>query len=181
MLRPRGRASWQPSGLGRRPSGLGRRPGTAALAACALAAMMGVCGCAAAKAAGQTAPIQATNPYVPLPVSPGTTYAYLAIRNYTNSPDRLMSARTSVGGRVAFREPAGGSGQMRTVPSLTIPANSVLRLVPDGPHLLITGAGRMQNGKAITLTLVFSHGGSLSVSAVVTNPQDTQGSNYSMN
>jgi copper(I)-binding protein len=70
---------------------------------------------------------------------------------------------------------------MRTVASISIPADSVLRLVPDGPHLLITGAGPMKNGKAITLTLVFSHGGPLNVTAVVTNPQDTQGSNYSMN
>jgi copper(I)-binding protein len=167
MLRSGGRAS--------------RRPRAAALAACALAATLGVSGCAVANAADQTAPIQASTAYVPLPVTPGTTYAYLAIRNYTSSPDRLVSARTSVGGRIAFREPAGHSGQMRSVPTITIPADTLVRFVPDGPHLLITGAGPMQNGKAITLTLVFSRGGSVSVSAVVTNPQDTQGSNYSMN
>jgi copper(I)-binding protein len=157
-----------------RPRGASRRA-----TALALAATLGVSGCAVASAASQT-PIQASTAYVALPVTPGTTYAYLAIRNYTNSPDRLVSARTSVGGKIAFREPGGGD-LMRTVPSITIPANSVLRLVPDGPHLLITGAGPMQNGKAITLTLVFSHGSPVSVSAVVTNPQDTQGSNYSMN
>jgi copper(I)-binding protein len=130
--------------------------------------------------AGQ-APVQATTAYVPLPVSPGITAAYLAIRNYTHSADRLVSARTSVGGRVTFRAPDAGGSRMHTVASITIPAESVVRLVPDGPHLLITGAGPMKNGKAITLTLVFSHGGPVSVSAVVTNPQDTQGSNYSMN
>jgi periplasmic copper chaperone A len=158
-----------------------RRP-AAVLAGCALAACaLAVSGCATEASAGQ-APIQATTAYVPLPISPGTTAAYLAIRNYTHSPDRLISARTSVGGRVSFRAPDGGSsGQMHTVGSIAIPPESVLRLVPDGPHLLITGAGPMQNGKAITLTLVFSHGGALSVTAVVTNPQDTQGSNYSMN
>jgi copper(I)-binding protein len=151
------------------------------LAACSLAATVGISGCATVASAGQ-APIQATSAYVPLPITPGTTAAYLAIRNYTRSADRLISARTSVGGRVAFRAPAdGSSGQMRTVTSITIPADSVLRLVPDGPHLLITGAGPMKNGKAITLTLVFSHGGTVQVTAVVTNPQDTQGSNYSMN
>ena len=152
-----------------------------ALAAGALAATLGTSGCATVAAAGQT-PIQATTAYVPLPITPGTTTAYLAIRNYTHSPDRLVSVRTSVGGHVTFRAPASGSGgQMRTVASITIPAESVLRLVPDGPHLLITGAGPMKNGKAITLTLGFSHGGAVSVTAVVTNPQDTQGSNYSMN
>jgi periplasmic copper chaperone A len=158
-----------------------RRPRAAALAACALAATLGLGGCTFAQAASQTTPIQATTAYVPLPVTPGTTYAYLAVRNYTSSADRLVSARTSVGGRVSFRAPAGHSGLMRTVPSIVIPANSVLRLVPDGPHLMITGAGPMHNGKAITLTLVFSRGGPVPVTAVVTNPQDTQGSNYSMN
>lgn len=167
MLRSRGQAS--------------RRPRAAGLVACALAATLGVSGCAAANAADKSAPIQASTGYVPVPVAQGTTYAYLAIRNYTSSADRLVSARTSAGGRVTFRAPAGGSGQMRTVPTITIPADSVLRLVPDGPHLLITGAGPMQNGKTITLTLVFGHGGTVSVSALVTNPQDTQGSNYSMN
>jgi hypothetical protein len=160
-----------------RPS---RRP-AAILAGCALAAALGISGCTTVASADQ-APVQATSAYVPLPITPGTTAAYLAIRNYTGSADRLISARTSVGGRVSFRAPAGGSnGQMRTVTSIAIPANSVRRLVPDGPHLLITGAGPMKNGKAITLTLVFSHGGALQVTAVVTNPQDTQGSNYSMN
>lgn len=164
-----------------RPNGRPSRRPAAILAGCALAATLGVSGCTTVASAGQ-APVQATSAYVPLPITPGTTAAYLAIRNYTSSADRLISARTSVGGRVSFRAPAGtASGQMRTVTSIAIPANSVLRLVPDGPHLLITGAGPMKNGKAITLTLVFSHGGTLQVTAVVTNPQDTQGSNYSMN
>jgi periplasmic copper chaperone A len=158
-----------------------RRPKGAALAACALAAALGVSGCTAAAAADQQPSIQATGAYVPVPVSPGTTYAYLAIRNYTSTPDRLISARTSVGGRVALRAPVAGSGQMRTVSAIVVPPNSVLRLVPDGPHLLITGAGPMRNGKTFTLTLVFSRGSRVPVTALVTNPQDTQGSNYSMN
>jgi hypothetical protein len=170
--------------MGRSSGRPARRPAAilagGALAACALAATLGTSGCATMASAGQ-APVQATTAYVPLPISPGTTAAYLAIRNYTHSPDRLISARTSVGGRVAFRTPGARGGRMRTVASISIPADSVLRLVPDGPHLLITGAGPMKNGKAITLTLVFSHGGPLNVTAVVTNPQDTQGSNYSMN
>ena len=167
MLRSRGRTP--------------RRPKGAALAACALAAALGVSGCTAAAAADQQAPIQATGAYVPVPVTPGMTYAYLAIRNYTSQPDRLVSASTSVGGRVALRAPTGSSGLMHTVPTIVIPPNSVVRLVPDGPHLLITGAGPMRNGRTFTLTLVFSRGDRVPVTALITNPQDTQGSNYSMN
>ncbi|MGH3155025.1 MAG: hypothetical protein ACRDNF_00395, partial [Streptosporangiaceae bacterium] len=69
MLRSRRRASLRPS---RRAS---LRPKGAVLAACALAVSLGASGCAAASA-GQAPPIQATNAYVPLPITPGTTYAY---------------------------------------------------------------------------------------------------------
>jgi copper(I)-binding protein len=152
----------------------------AVLAAVALAATLGIAGCATVASAAQAPAIQAATAYVPLPISPGTTAIYLAIRN-NGSPDSLISARTSVGGRVTFRELASGGTLMRTVPAISIPAHSILPLVPDGPHLMITGAGRMQNGKEITLTLRFRHAGIVTVGALVTNPQDTASSNYFMN
>jgi copper(I)-binding protein len=138
---------------------------------------MGTAGCAASAAAANRAPVlQASTGFVPLPVTPGKTFAYLAIRNNGRS-DSLISARTSVGGRVSFVAPAAGTAAMGSVPSIGIPAHSTIRLVPDGPHLLITGAGRMQGGKDITLTLVFAHGGDLTVLALVNNPA-TGNSNY---
>ncbi|HEY2578902.1 MAG TPA: copper chaperone PCu(A)C [Streptosporangiaceae bacterium] len=160
----------------RRPPAL-----TAVLAGCALAAALGTAGCAAKASADQTqtAAIQAATAYVPLPITPGATDVYLAIRN-NGARDSLISARLSTGGRVSFRTPAAG-GAMRTVPAIAIPADTILRLVPDGPHLAVAGAGAMHNGKLITLTLRFRHAGVLSVSALVTNPQDTGGNNAYMN
>jgi copper(I)-binding protein len=160
------------------PRGRPRIP-KAALAACALAAALGTAGCASASAS-QTPAIQAATAYVPVPITPGTTDIYLAIRNNDSSPDSLESATLSVGGRISFREPAH-SGGMHTVPAIGIPARNILRLIPDGPHLVITGAGAMQNGKVITLTLRFRHAGVVRVSALVTNPQDTGGDNAYMN
>lgn len=153
----------------------------AAASACALAAALGTAGCAATASADQarTRAIQAATAYVPLPITPGTTEIYLAIRN-NGARDSLLSARLSVGGRISFQVPGAG-GAMRTVPAIAIPAHDVTRLVPDGPHLVITGAGAMHNGKMITLTLRFRLGGVLSVSALVTNPQDTGGQNAYMN
>ena len=69
---------------------------------------------------------------------------------------------------------------METVPDLGIPADSLLRLSPDGSHLLITGAGPMKGGTQITLTLVFARGGTVSVAAEVTNPE-SGGSSYFLN
>lgn len=153
----------------------------AVLGACALAAALGTAGCAAKASADQarTPAIQAATAYVPLPITPGSTDVYLAIRN-NGGRDSLVSARLSVGGRVSFRVPGPG-GVMHTVPAIGIPANTIVRLVPDGPHLVITGAGPMHNGKVITLTLRFRYAGVLNVGALVTNPQDTGGNNAYMN
>ena len=71
-------------------------------AAVGLAVAVGLAGCSAGAPTPVAVPIQIGNTYVPVPASAGSTVAYVVIRN--NGPaDRLMSARTSAGGRVAFR------------------------------------------------------------------------------
>ena len=164
------------------------RPGRAAKAWAATRAAAAACvlvlgasalaGCAQKAAAASS--IQLGTAYVAVPNSGDITGGYLVIRN--NGPaDRLMSVRTSVGGRVTFRAPARlGSTTMRTVPDIAIPADSLLRLTPDGSHLLITGPGRLKGGTQITLTLVFAKGGTMSVVASVTNPE-SGGSSYFLN
>jgi len=69
---------------------------------------------------------------------------------------------------------------MHTVGSIAIPAHSTVAMVPDGYHMLITGAGPIRGGKDITLTLVFAHAGQVSVVAQVTNPS-SGGSSYFLN
>jgi copper(I)-binding protein len=165
----------------RRYRGRGRSGAAAAQAAAAacvlLAGGAALAGCAQNAVAAPA--IQLGTAYVEVPTS-GTTEAYLVIRN--NGPtDQLTSARTSVGGRVTFREPAQAGGTtMKTVPDIAIPADSLLRLSPDGSHLLITGAGPMKGGTQITLTLVFARGGTMTVEAEVTNPE-SGGSSYFLN
>jgi copper(I)-binding protein len=143
---------------------------------CAVAAGLG--GCFAP--AGASASVQLSTAYVPVPQTPGTTVAYVVIRN--NGPaDRLVAARTSVGGRVTFRTTSGpGASTMATIASVRIPAHSTLAMSPNSVHMLITGAGRMRGGKDITLTLVFARAGAVSVVAQVTNPQ-SGGSSYFLN
>lgn len=167
---------------GHRPGGrTGGRAGTlvkAAAAMLAAAAMAALAGCAAPARA--SAAIQIAMAYVPVPQTPGTTVAYVIIRN-DGPADRLVSARTSVGGRVAFREASGpGAVVMSTVASVPIGADSTLAMRPNGIHMVITGAGPMRGGKDIRLTLVFAHAGPVSVVAQVTNPQ-SGGSSYFLN
>ena len=159
-------------------AGAGARATRAAAAAClALLTAAGLAGCYAPASAGTS--IELATAYVPLPTS-GRTVAYLVIRN-NGGTDRLLGARTSAGGQVSLRDPkAEGSVVMHTVRSVPIPGHSTIRLVPDGLHLLITGARPMHSGKDITLTLTFAHAGTVSVEALVTNPQ-TGGSSYFLN
>jgi copper(I)-binding protein len=138
-----------------------------------------VTGCASANASSS---IGVASAYVPVPSTPGTTVAYLDIRN-NGKADRLISAQTSVGGTVQLRVPSGrhaGVLTMRTVAGIPIPAESMTRFNPDTDHLLITGAGRMQDGKDIMLRLTFANAGTVTVIALVTNPQ-SGGSSYFLN
>ena len=142
-------------------------------------ALLVVTGCASANAASSIAVASA---YVPQPTNPGVTVAYLDIRN-NGKPDRLISAQTSVGGTVQLRAPVAryaGILTMHTVSGIPIPANSMTLLNPDSDHLLITGAGPMHDGKDIMLRLTFANAGTVTVIAMVTNPE-SGGSSYFLN
>jgi copper(I)-binding protein len=53
-------------------------------------------------------------------------------------------------------------------------------LNPDTDHLLIKGAGPMHDGKDIMLRLTFANAGTVTVIALVTDPQ-SGGSSYFLN
>ena len=149
----------------------------AGIASAVLLAAITLTGCASS-----SPPIGVTSAYVPQPTKPGTTVAYLDIRN-NGQADRLVAARTSVGGTVRLRarvESASGALVMRIVADIPIPADSLVRLNPDSYQLLITGAGPMHDGKDIWLYLTFAGAGTITVLAEVTNPE-TGGSSYFLN
>jgi copper(I)-binding protein len=150
---------------------LGAIAGAAALAA------MTVTGCSAATA--KTSSILATAAYVPVP-SGHTTVGYLDIRNNGTVADQLLSVTTSAGGTVQLRAPekAGAPVIMHTVPDITIPPGTMVQLVPNSYHLLITGAGPMHDGKDITLNLKFARAGTITILALVTNPNNGGGSYF---
>jgi copper(I)-binding protein len=159
-----------------------RRPrrwrASAAIAVAAVTVSGLAAGCAVPAEAGPA--IQLSSAQIVQPGSGDVTNAYVDVRN-SGPADKLVAARISVGGVVVLRAPLRqGLVQMRTVKSIGIPAKSFTGLDPNGSHLLITGAGPMQAGTEITLTLVFAHAGPVSVSAMVTNPE-TGGSSYFLN
>jgi periplasmic copper chaperone A len=148
------------------------------LACALLLAAVAVTGCASV---GEPA-ISVSSAYVPQPTTPGTTVAYLDIRNNGHA-DRLIAVHTSVGGTVQLRAPVvrhAGALVMRTVADIPIPADSLVQLNPDTYHLLITGAGQMHDGKDIMLRLTFADAGTITILALVTNPE-SGGSSYFLN
>ena len=147
--------------------------------AAAVLLALGVSGCATASAASS---ISVSSAYVPQPSTPGTTVAYLDIRNNGHA-DRLVSVHTSVGGTVQLRAPGArhaGVLTMHTVAYIPIAADSLTQLNPDSYHLLITGAGPMHDGKDIMLQLTFAGAGTITIIALVTNPE-SGGSSYFLN
>ena len=149
------------------------------IAGAALLASLLITGCASANA---TSSIVVASAYVPQPTTPGSTVAYLDIRN-NGRADKLVSVQTSVGGTVQLRAPVkreSGILTMRTVPDIPIAANAMTRLNPISYHLLITGAGTMRDGKDIMLRLTFANAGTITIIAMVTNPQ-SGGSSYFLN
>jgi periplasmic copper chaperone A len=150
------------------------------IAGAALLTALAVTGCASADASSSS--IGIASAYVPQPSTPGTTVAYLDIRN-NGKTDRLISAQTSVGGKVQLRAPVARHGSiltMHTVPYIVLPADTMTNFNPDTYHLLITGAGPMHDGKDIMLRLTFANAGTVTVIALVTNPQNG-GSSYFLN
>lgn len=137
-------------------------------------------GCSAHSAGPGGSAIAVPAAYVQLPSSGNTTVGYLDIRN-NGAADELISVRTSVGGTVELRAPVHpGTAPVifHTVPEIPIPAGEMTQLVPDSYHLKITGAGPMQDGKDITLRLTFAHAGTITILALVTNPDSGNGSGY---
>ncbi|MGH3067775.1 MAG: copper chaperone PCu(A)C [Streptosporangiaceae bacterium] len=155
--------------------GPARRAARVVAAAGLMAAAAGLTGCYTKASAAPA--IELSTAVVPQPSVPGKTVAFLVIRN-NGGQDRLISARTSAGGRVTFE--AKGNSAAHALPAISIPGHNVVRLAPNSAHLLITGARPMHGGKDITLTLVFAHAGAISVIAQITNPE-TGGSSYFMN
>jgi copper(I)-binding protein len=69
---------------------------------------------------------------------------------------------------------------MHTVADIPVPAHELTQLIPDSYHLLITGGGPMHDGKDITLRLTFAHAGTITILALVTNPE-SGGASYFLN
>jgi copper(I)-binding protein len=145
----------------------------AALLASALASlgltMVALAGCQGASAAPK--PVQVGGAYVIESGGLAQVDAYLVIRN-PGAADQLLRVTSSAGGTVVLRGPRTPlSTSARSVSKLEVPARTMLRLTPNGIHLVILHSGPIHPGGDVTLTLVFARAGTVRVAAQVTNLQ----------
>jgi hypothetical protein len=108
--------------------------------------------------------------------------ALLAVLVVTGCASARATASIAIG-TVQLRAPGtrhAGALMMHTVTQIPIPAEAMTRFNPDSFHLLITGAGAMRDGKDITLKLTFANAGTVTILAMVTNPE-SGGSSYFLN
>lgn len=138
-----------------------------------IAVALAVTGCAEHHTA--VAPIKIASAYVMLSAGANPVPAYLVIAN-SGQADRLLSVRSSAGGRVLIVGPGGrGHSAASARSELNVPGHSITRLDPNGYHLELASSGPLSQGTDITLTLVFAHAGTMRVPAQVNNPATNNG------
>jgi copper(I)-binding protein len=149
---------------GMRRAGITRRAAAFACLACAVAALTA---CTPSSSGQQ--PIKIGGAYIVEADGPSDVDAYLVIRN-SCAANHLLRVTSSGGGTVVLRGPhIPASASDSSVRDLAIPAHSMVRLGPNGLHLVIIHSGHLIPGRNVTLTLVFSRGGRMQVAASVTN------------
>lgn len=91
--------------------------------------------------------------------------AFLAIHNM-GTPDRLISAMTSVADKAELHTHTMEAGvmKMRQVEAIDIDTHSVTELKPGGYHIMLMGLhAPLKQGESFQLQLTFEHGGTLDV------------------
>lgn len=129
----------------------------------------------------QAGDLHIDHPYA-TPSLPGVTSAEVYFRGIHNegpTADRLLSASSPIAGSVAIvqtqPETSSGVAQVRTVPSLALPAGVEIKMMhntPNGYHLSLSNLkSPLKDGDGFALTLTFEHGGSHEVKVWVQTPR----------
>jgi len=103
---------------------------------------------------------------------------YLSIANRGGAPDRLVSAVSSVAGRVEIHEMKMDAGVMRMrelAQGLALPAGETVALRPGGYHLMLMDLrAPLREGTPVPVTLVFERAGRIEVELKVEAPTARQ-------
>ncbi len=99
-----------------------------------------------------------------------TGAAYMTVKNNGASPDRLVSATTSVADKVQFHEERGEKGvsRMQEVASVNVEPGVQIVFKPGGMHMMMVGLKQpLKEGQTFQMTLQFEKAGSIAVAVPV--------------
>jgi len=129
-------------------------------------------------ARGQLGALQLSGAYVPEPASPDVAAAYVTVHNTGRSADSLVRASTPAGRSATLHRDvtSGGSDGMVSIGSIPIPAGQTVAMKPGGMHLMIEHprAG-LKRGGQVSVTLVFTHAGRLTMQVPILSPAGLMG------
>ena len=122
-----------------------------------------------------------TDAYIPEPAAPDVAAAYLTITNNGSIADTITKLSTSVTNDVqAMSETTSGTaGTMTDLSKVTIPAHASVKLVQGHSHLMLSNPTRhLKTGDEVTLTITFTHAGTVTLTlpvVPVTGPSSSSG------
>ena len=100
----------------------------------------------------------------------GTATTFLTIRNLSDTPDQLISARSPIARRVVLTTRTGPDGPRTVVAGLAIPADGTLTLSPFGNDLVLADPAPFETASTVPLILTFRDAGAVTIEATVTAP-----------
>jgi copper(I)-binding protein len=100
----------------------------------------------------------------------GTATTFLTIRNLSDTPDQLISARNPIARRVVLTTRTGPDGPRTVVAGLAIPADGTLTLSPFGNDLVLADPAPFETASTVPLILTFRNAGTVTIEATVTAP-----------
>ncbi len=128
-------------------------------------------------AAGLAAEIRIDDPYFRTSgMMAHTGAAFFTIENESDTPDRLIGARSDVAKKVELHTHIAGEGgvmKMRPVEFIEVPAHGSHALRRGGDHVMFMGLTRkVKDGDMIELTLIFEKAGEITLKVPVDLKRD---------
>ena len=119
-----------------------------------------------------TSVIEVSGAVLPPPATPSEASLYLTITNTGDLTDELLSVETDAAPMASLHETEiddSGMAMMDDTDTLAIPADSTVRLVPGGLHIMLMDPAPLDAGDTIFISLTFKEAGVKTVEATVVN------------
>ena len=124
---------------------------------------------------GSIGDLRITGVYVPAPASPDVAAAYFSVQNTGTAADELVKVASSVSTDTSLHTYDSSGTSMVPLAELEIPAGQTKSLVVGSTHVMIMNAKpALKTGDTVTLTLTFTHAGTVKIATPVLDMTGSQ-------